>query len=204
MNDDFEPGQSYPLGATPHADGVNFSVYSKHADGLELLLFDTPEDPQPARVIELDPSRNHRTFHYWHAFVPSIGPGQIYAFRAYGPNEPEQGHRYDCNKVLLDPYGRSVAVPRGYEREAARRPGENAASAMKSVVADLSRYDWEGDAPPNHPWGKTVIYEMHVRGFTRHPSAGVTAGRAGTYAGLIEKIPHLRELGVRSVAIESK
>ena len=74
----YEAGQSYPLGATPYPSGVNFSVYSKHCDGLELLLFNSPEDPQPARVIELDPSRNHRTFHYWHAFVPNTGPGQIY------------------------------------------------------------------------------------------------------------------------------
>jgi len=201
VNEDFQPGQSYPLGATPYPHGVNFSVYSKHCDGLDLLLFDSAEDAKPARVIHLDPSRNHRTFHYWHAFVPDIGPGQIYAYRAYGPHEPAQGHRYDCNKVLLDPYGRAVAVPRGYDREAARRPGDNAATAMKSVVVALGHYDWEDDAPPDHSSAKSVIYEMHLAGFTRHPSSGVTSEKRGTYAGLIEKIPYLQDLGVTAVEL---
>ena len=197
----FEEGRSYPLGATPTPGGVNFSVYSKHCDGLELLLFDTPEDAEPARVIPLDPFRNHRTFHYWHAFVPNIGPGQIYAYRAYGPYEPRQGHRYDSQKVLLDPYGRALAVPDCYDRQAAGRPWDNTSTAMKSVVADLSRYDWEGDVRPDHPPTKSVIYEMHVRGFTRHPNAGVAEERRGTYAGLIEKIPYLQELGVTAVEL---
>lgn len=196
-----DTGQSFPLGATPRPEGVNFSVYSKHCDALELLLFDGPEDRRPSRVIRLDPSRNHRTFHYWHAFVRGIGPGQVYAYRAEGRHAPEEGLRYDREKVLLDPYGRGVAVPRGYDREAARRPGDTAATAMKSVVADLGAYDWEGDISPGHAFSKTVIYEMHVRGFTRHPSSGVSNEKRGTYAGLIEKIPYLQELGVTAVEL---
>ena len=90
---------------------------------------------RPSRVIALDP-KQHRTYHYWHVFVPGIGPGQIYAYRAHGPFAPEQGFRFDGDKVLLDPYGLAVAVPDAYDRHAAARPGGNAATAMKSVVAD--------------------------------------------------------------------
>jgi glycogen operon protein len=196
-----ETGQSFPLGATPQSGGVNFSVYSKHCRALELLLFDGPDHPLPSRVIRLDPLRKHRTFHYWHAFVPGIGPGQLYAYRAEGRYAPKEGLRYDPEKLLLDPYGRAVAVPAGYDREAARRPGDTTATAMKSVVADLSAYDWEGDIFPRHAFSNTVIYEMHVRGFTRHPSSGVSPGKRGTYAGLIEKIPYLNDLGVTTVEL---
>ncbi|MGB5502762.1 MAG: glycogen debranching protein GlgX [Polyangiales bacterium] len=194
-------GKSYPLGATPRPGGVNFSIYSKHCDALELLLFDGPDAREPSRVIRLDPSQNHRTFHYWHAFVPGIGPGQLYAYRAEGRYAPEEGLRYDRDKVLLDPYGRAVAVPEGYNREAARRPGDTVETAMKSVVADLRAYDWEGDIAPAHAFSNTVIYEMHVRGFTRHPSSGVSPEKRGTYAGLIEKIPYLTDLGVTAVEL---
>jgi glycogen operon protein len=200
MND-IAQGQAYPLGAAVHRDGVNFSVFSKRCAALELLFFDGPEDARPARVIELDPARSHRTFSYWHAFVPGVEEGQIYGYRAYGPQDPERGLRYDSGKVLLDPYGRSVAVPRGYDREAASRPGDNAATAMKSVVADLSTYDWEGDTSPNRPFARTVVYEMHVGGFTRHPSSGIPDRKRGTYLGLIDKIPYLLELGVTAVEL---
>ena len=196
------PGQSHPLGATVTPEGVNFSVFSRHATRLELLLFDDADDPRPARVIPLDPAAN-RTYFYWHAFVPGLRPGQIYAYRAHGPMAPEQGLRFDGEKVLLDPYGRAVAVPprRGYSRGAASRPGDNAAVALKSVVVDPDAYDWEGDAPLCRPFARTVIYEMHVRGFTRHPNSGVSPERRGTYAGLIEKIPYLRGLGVTAVEL---
>lgn len=198
---DVEPGQAYPLGASIQPGGVNFSVYSKYALGMELLLFDRCDDPRPARVVALDPNRGHKTFHYWHAFVPGLRAGQIYAYRAHGPYEPSRGLRYDGDKVLIDPYGRGVAVPDGYDREAAVRPGDNAATSFKSVVADLHRYDWEGDAPLKHPYVKTVIYEMHVGGFTRHPSSGVPPERRGTFLGLIEKIPHLVDLGITAVEL---
>jgi glycogen operon protein len=193
-------GTPAPLGATVLPGGVNFSVYSKDAKLIELLLFDAVDSPQPSRVIRLDANR-HKTYHYWHAFVPGLGPGAIYAYRAFGPFAPEQGLRFDHEKVLLDPYGRAVAVPDAYDREAARRPGDNARTAMKSVVADASHYDWEGDRPLHRPFTETVIYELHVRGFTRDPSSGVTAAKAGTYAGLIEKIPYLVDLGVTAVEL---
>ena len=194
------PGKSYPLGATVYPDGVNFSVYSKSSTALELLLFDHVEDPRPARVITLD-SKAHRTFHYWHVFVAGLKPGQVYGYRVHGPFEPEEGHRFDPTKVLLDPYGRAVAVPASYGRQAASGPGPNTKSAMKSVVVDTGTYDWEGDAPLKHPFTRTVIYEMHVGGFTRHPSAGVAPERRGTYSGLIEKIPYLQGLGITAVEL---
>ncbi len=194
------PGTTYPLGASITYDGVNFSVHSKSCSSMELLLFDDVEDRKPARVIPLDPAR-HRTFHYWHVLVEGLKAGQIYAFRADGPFLPEHGLRFDATKVLLDPYGRAVAVPSRFERDAAARPGDNIPFAMKSVVADLSAYDWEGDTPMYRPFSKTIIYEMHVRGFTQHASSGVSAQKRGTYAGLIEKIPYLQDLGISAVEL---
>ena len=193
-------GRSFPLGATVIGEGVNFSVYSRQASRVELLLFDDAAATHPARVIELDP-RTHRTYHYWHVFVPGIGPGQVYAYRADGPFDPGRGLRFDASKTLLDPYGRAVVVPDGYSRHAASRYGEINAHAMKSVVVDPDLYDWEGDAPLRRPFATTVIYEMHVAGFTRHPSSGVAAERRGTYAGMIEKIPYLQDLGITAVEL---
>ena len=194
------PGASSPLGATPGPGGVNFSVFSKHATGVELLLFDHVDDPEPARAIPIDPAAN-RTYHYWHVFVPGLTPGQIYGYRADGPFEPGQGMRFDPTKVLLDPYGRGVVVPGRYDRAAASQPGDNAASAMKSVVVDPAAYDWGGDAPLCRPSAQTIVYEMHVRGFTRHPSSGIGEQARGTYAGLIEKIPYLQQLGITAVEL---
>jgi glycogen operon protein len=195
-----ETRQTAPLGATVTGEGVNFSVFSKHATRIELLLFDDALDRRASRVIPLD-ARQHRTYHYWHIFVPNLAPGQIYAYRADGPFAPERGQRFDREKALLDPYGLAVSVPPTYDREAARRPGDTTATSMKSVVADPSRYDWEGDTPLRRPYVETVIYELHVRGFTQHPSSGVPAHKRGTYAGLIEKIPYLKDLGVTAVEL---
>src|SRR5262245_54952935 len=178
----FARGRSFPLGATPRPGGVNFSVFAKHATAVELLLFNHVDDARPARAIALDP-RAHRTYHYWHAFVPDIGPGQLYAYRAHGPFEPGKGLRFDGAKVLLDPYGKGVVCPAGRSRAAACLPGDNAATALKSVVVDPDAYDWEGDARPRRPFAKTVVYELHVAGFTRHPGSGVSPARRGTYAG---------------------
>ncbi len=175
---DGKPGSSFPLGATVSAGGVNFSVFSKNADSVELLLFDHAEDSAPSRAILLDPTKN-RTYHYWHVHVPEIRPGQIYGYRVHGPHEPERGLRFDPGKVLLDPYGRAVVVPETYDRIAASRPGENISTAMKSVVADPGLYDWEGDLPLKQPFTRTIIYEMHVRGFTANPNSGVPAERGG-------------------------
>jgi glycogen operon protein len=127
--------------------------------------------------------------------------GQVYAYRADGPFEPGEGMRFDKQKLLLDPYGRCVAVPESYDRNAAALPGDNAAVAMRSVVVDLSAYDWEGDVALKRPFPQTVIYEMHVGGFTRHPSSGIDPDKRGTYAGLVEKIPYLQDLGITAVEL---
>jgi len=193
-------GQSSPLGATVRADGVNFSVYSRNASNIELLFFEREDDAKPARVIDID-SVTNRTYNYWHVFVPEAQAGQIYAYRVHGAFDPAKGIRFDPEKLLLDPYGRGVVVPRNYTRGTARQKGDNAATAMKSVVVDPHTYDWEGDTPLANPSSRTVVYEMHVRGFTRHPSSGVAENRRGTYAGLIEKIPYLRDLGITAVEL---
>jgi glycogen operon protein len=193
-------GSGAPLGATVRLGGVNFSIYSRSATRIDLLLFDGEDARQPSRVIPLD-REHHRTYHYWHVFVPEIGPGQVYGFRAHGPFAPERGQRFDPEKLLLDPYGLAVAGTGAYSRRAAQQAGDNTAVAMKSVVVDPSRYDWEGDCPLHRPYSETVIYEMHVRGFTKHPSSGVSPDKAGTYAGLIQKIPYLKDLGVTAVEL---
>lgn len=193
-------GESAPLGATVVENGVNFSVFSRTAAGAELLLFDREDDAVPSRVIPLD-AATHRTYHYWHAFVPGVQPGQLYGYRFLGPTDPARGLRFDPLKVLLDPYGCCVAMPSGYDRIAAARPGDNAGTAMKSVVVDPSNYDWEGDQLLKRSSARTIIYEMHVRGFTQHESSGIAAGKRGTYAGLIEKIPYLQQLGVTAVEL---
>lgn len=193
-------GLSFPLGATAVEGGVNFSVFTKQSSRVELLLFDRPEAMHPMRVIELD-ARTHRTYHYSHVFVPGIGAGQIYAYRVTGPFDPTQGLRFDPAKGLLDPYGRAVVLPNGYSRHLAGQYGNTDAIPMKSVVVDPDRYDWEGDAPLRRPFSTTVIYEVHVSGFTRHPNSGIPAELQGTYAGMIGKIPYLRDLGVTAVEL---
>jgi glycogen operon protein len=200
VSDGSTKGSSSPLGATPSSDGVNFSVFSRQATGIQLLLFDRADDAKAARVVRLDPSAN-RTYHYWHVFVPNVRPGQLYGYRAEGPFDPSSGQRFDPTKVLLDPYGRAVMVPGTYGRDAAGRPGDNTGTAMKSVVVDVSGYDWQGDAPLRTPSSRTIVYEMHVRGFTRHPSSGLAEETRGTFAGLIEKIPYLQRLGVTAVEL---
>ena len=191
---------SAPLGATWSHDGVNFSLFSRHATGVELLLFEGVDDTRPSRVIRLDPGAN-RTYFYWHVFVPGLRPGQLYGYRVDGPFDPGAGMRFDRTKVLLDPYGRGVVVPAGYRRDAALRAGDNATTAMRSVVVDCDVYDWEGDAPLRRPSAHTIVYEMHVRGLTRHPSSGVADKTRGTFAGLIDKIPYLRDLGITAVEL---
>lgn len=195
-----ETGESFPIGPTVCNNGVNFSLFSKNASSIELLLFDTVNDVKPSRVITLDNKKN-RTYHYWHVFVSGIGHGQLYGYKAHGPFEPAQGHRYDPSKLLLDPYSKLVAVPEGYNREACSVFGASDTPAMKSVVADMSLYNWEEDKHPQHPFAKTIIYELHVGGFTRNPNSGVAADKRGTYAGLIEKIPYLVNLGITAVEL---
>lgn len=166
-------GRSAPLGALVGSGGVNFSLYSRGASRVDLLFFDRQDSVDPCRVIALDGEIN-RTYHYWHCFIPGVRPGQIYGYRIDGPFDPEKGMRFDAAKVLLDPYGRGVVVPMAYSRKAAQGKGDTAATAMRSVVVDSSLYDWEGDAPLRLPSSQSIIYEMHVKGFTRHPSSGVS------------------------------
>jgi isoamylase len=193
-------GAAAPLGATLIDGGVNFSLFSRTATGVDLLLFNDVEDVAPAKVIPFDPVLN-RTYFYWHQFVPDLEPGQLYGYRVHGPQVPDKGLRFDPTKVLLDPYGRSVVVPSKYDRVALSQPDGVPVPAMKNAVIDVDDYDWEGDQPLRNPSARTIIYEMHVRGFTRHPNSGVDEARRGSYAGLIEKIPYLKELGVTAVEL---
>jgi glycogen operon protein len=193
-------GHAHPLGATPIADGVNFSVYARGAHSMALLLFDDVGDIAPARVITLD-ARRHRSYHYWHVLVPELVPGQLYGWRADGPYDPVHGMRFDARRVLLDPYGRAVAIPSGYRRDDFRPTGRHDVAACKCVVTDLRAYDWEGDVPLRRPYAQTVIYELHVGGFTRHPNSGLPPSRRGTFAGLVAKIPYLVDLGVTAVEL---
>ena len=188
-------GVSAPLGATPSPTGVNFSLFARDLESLTLCLFDAQDDPEPSLRLPLEGQR-HRTGHYWHGFVEGLAPGQLYGFQAIGP-------RADQDLLLLDPYALAVAMPVGYRRELGQRRAVSVgwSQAMKAVVADLSRYDWQGDQPLRRPARDVVIYELHVRGFTADPSAGIPAPKAGTYAGLIEKIPYLQQLGVTAVEL---
>jgi glycogen operon protein len=193
-------GYSFPLGARLDGDGVNFSVYSKRARAVELLLFDGPDAARPSRTIQLEPP-HHRTYHYWHVHVAGLAVGQVYAYRVHGPVDPGKGLRFNADKVLFDPYGRGLARPKSYSRAAACGTGDNVAQALKSVVVDARGYDWEGDRPLDRPYESTVIYEMHVGGFTKNPNSGVAPERRGTYAGVIDKIPYLKDLGVTAVEL---
>ncbi|MGF1459372.1 MAG: glycogen debranching protein GlgX [Leptolyngbyaceae cyanobacterium] len=194
------PGKSFPLGATVDSTGVNFCVYSQHATGIDLLLYSSPEAPYPECTIHLDPLY-HRSFNYWHVHIKGLSAGQVYAYRATGPYLPDAGHRFDPAKVLLDPYGRAVVGQANYDRQMASYPGENSPHALRNVVVDLSAYDWEGDAPLGIPYSRTVIYEMHVGGFTKNPNSGITPEKRGTFAGVIEKIPYLKSLGITAVEL---
>lgn len=194
-----QSGESFPLGATVTEKGVNFCLFTKNAEHVELLLFDEKDQLQPTHQIKLDPTLN-KTFYYWHCFIPGLQSGQRYAYRIYGPNKPSQGLRFDGEKVLIDPYARAVEMGL-YDRGAAVFPGDNCHKSIRSVVIDPQKYDWEGDRPLNHPFAKSVIYELHVAGFTKSPSSGVSEDIRGTYRGLIEKIPYLQALGINSVEL---
>ena len=192
------PGQSFPLGATVCQDGVNFSVFSKNSYRVDLLLFDDV-DGEPTEIINLDPNTN-KTFYYWHALVPGLEPGQLYGYRVHGPFDPKSGYRFDGDKLLLDPYAKGVAVG-NYQRQDAIEPGDNCRTAMKSVVVDPSDYDWEGDQPLNLPFAKSIIYEVHVGGFTKHPNSDLPPDLRGTFKGVIEKIPYLVDLGITTLEL---
>ena len=200
MSSDIHPGKSYPLGAKAYDHGVNFSVFSRNAAHIELLLFDHVDQQKPTRIIKLDPHL-HRTFYYWHVFLEGLLPGQIYAFRVYSSKSTEKWNQFDSRKILSDPYAKAIVSPKNYSRQAAIDPGDNCEQAMKGVVTPQDNYDWEGDEPLNIPYSESIIYELHVKGFTRHESSGVTPEKRGTYAGLVEKIPYLKQLGITAVEL---
>lgn len=193
-------GRAAPLGATFNERGVNFSLFSRGATGVDLVLFENEEDILPAEILKLDPYDN-RTYHYWHIEVPGLKPGRLYGYRVHGPYDPAAGKRFDSSKTLLDPYGRGVTVPKGYDRTAAGVRGAETSPPLKSVLVDPHSYDWEGDRPLERPFARTILYEMHVRGFTQHPNSGIAPENRGTYAGLIEKIPYLQQLGITAVEL---
>lgn len=192
-----QPGRPHPLGATVDSGGTNFAVFSKHADAIELLLFKSHDDVDPFQVIRLSPETN-KTFHFWHVYVEGAKAGQHYAYRVEGPWAPQDGHRFDKGKVLIDPYARGNTTAL-WRRGAACAPGDNLGASMRSVVIDPSPYDWEGDRPPRRPLSETIVYEMHVGGFTRSPSSGVA--KPGTFRAVIDKIPYLQDLGVTAVEL---
>jgi isoamylase len=190
-------GSPHPLGATPQPGGVNFSLFSGSATAVELLLFARHDDPQPFQTVPLDPFVN-KTFHFWHVFVKGLLPGAQYAFRVWGPYDPGSGQRFNPTKVLLDPYARGNSNTL-WKRADACGDMDNLATSMRSVVIDTGDYDWEGDRPLAHLMEDMIIYEMHTRGFTRSPSSGVA--NPGTFAGIVEKIPYLRDLGITAVEL---
>lgn len=199
-------GKPEPFGAFPFAEGVNFAVYSKTASRMILDLFDSAGDSRPAESIELDPAVN-RTGSVWHIFVRGLKPGALYLYRADGPYNPPEGHRFNVNKYLLDPYAKAFtagSVFQSYDLQRQRGLAgiENGklsdlSGFPKCVVVDDDGFDWQGDRPLNYPLENTVLYEAHLRGYTASPSSGVK--NPGTYSGFTEKIPYLKELGITSV-----
>jgi isoamylase len=167
--------------------------------GIELLFFDREDDARPARTIPIDPATN-RTYHYWHVFVEGVKPGQLYGYRVHGPFDPAERNAVRSRQGSPGSIWTRRGCSGNYTRDAARLEGDNCATAMKSVVVDLRAYDWEGDAPLQRPASKTIIYEMHVRGFTRHPSSGLSENTRHVCR-LIEKIPYLQELGITAVEL---
>jgi isoamylase len=198
-----DEGSVAPLGATwlQTEQAWNFALYSRHATGVTLLLYGAKQFAKPVFQLPLDPLRN-KTGRIWHCFVPrkSASTARYYAYRVEGPWDPVQGHRFDAQKVLFDPFAEQVFFPPKFSREAARQPGPNDGRAALGVLPRREpSFDW-GDAPPRHTHD-TIIYELHVKGFTARANSGVTPEKRGTFLGLIEKIPYLKELGITVVEL---
>nr|WP_267897760.1 alpha-amylase family glycosyl hydrolase [Dongshaea marina] len=193
------PGHCGQLGAVFENNGVNFCLWARLASSVELLLFDSETDIHP-KIIPLCPRKN-RTAYYWHIFIEGISEGQLYGYRITGPYRPHPGCSFDEEKILLDPYGKEVVLGPNYDRKAACIPGSNIRQCAKNVLVDPGHFDWEGDCSPRHHLSRSVIYELHVGGFTNNENSGVSADKRGTYAGVIEKIPYLQDLGVTAVEL---
>jgi glycogen operon protein len=203
------PGHSYPLGATWDGKGVNFALFSEHATQVELCLFDAVDAEQETHRIPLP----EYTDQVWHAYLPEVLPGQLYGYRVHGPYEPQQGHRFNPNKIVFDPYAKAIGRDVRWADELfAYRLGDpeadlsfdardNAAYAPLAVVIDPA-FTWGDDRAPRTPWHKTIIYELHVKGFTQlHPA--VPDRLRGTYVGLASEaaITHLLSLGITAVEL---
>lgn len=190
-------GMRYPLGASWRPQGTNFSVFSRHATSVELLLYERADSATPFQIVELDPSAN-RTFFFWHVYVVGLPLGIHYTWKVDGPDDTQlSGFRFDKRRELLDPWAHAVTT-RLWNREKARLEGASSWPAMRAMVVD-DAYDWEGDRPIEHRPEKTIIYEMHVGGFTKHHSA--RAKHPGTFAGVTDKIPYLKALGITDVEL---
>ena len=182
------PGRPYPLGATWDGEGVNFALFSENARAVELCLFEGAKAVEESHRIWIE----ERTDQVWHLYLPEVRPGQHYGYRVHGPYEPEAGHRFNPAKLLLDPYTKAIAGTIqwsdkmfGYRLGDPRMDlscdlGNNAASVPKCIVLDQS-FTWGEDHLLRTPWDRTVIYEMHVKGFTKHSSSGVEENLRGTY-----------------------
>jgi isoamylase len=204
-------GDPLPIGgAHQSGDGVNFVLFSRHATHVRLELYQNPDDSFPGKSIDLDTVR-HRTGDVWHVWVRGIPVGQLYGYRIEGPYQPEQGHRFNAHKLLLDPYARAIAGIKDWDFSAAHgydssstlsdlsiSAVDNAGTTPKSIFTS-NDFDWEMDAPPRHSASETVVYEMHVRGFTIDISSGVAY--PGTFRSLTEKIPYLKDLGVTAIEL---
>jgi glycogen operon protein len=198
-----QAGRPWPLGASVDAAGVNFAVFSAHASAIELCLYDGEGSRELARS-----ALPGRSGDVWHGHLSGAGAGLVYGLRAHGPWSPQTGHRFNAHKLLLDPYARETVgeftwsdLHRGYMTDNPQRldPRDNGATALKARVVQ-EHFDWHDDAPPATPWADTVLYEVHVRGFSKlHP--GIAAGQRGTFAGLASPaaIAHLQRLGVTAV-----
>ncbi|MDQ1265435.1 MAG: isoamylase [Bacteroidota bacterium] len=190
-------GHAHPLGSTVYPHGVNFSIYSENATAVQLLLFKKNTDTEPFQIIDFDPVEN-MTFHFWHIFVEGLKAGACYNYRIDGPKAIEDGHRFNPNKALVDPYSKGNDDTL-WNRVDACGDSDNAATSFRSVVIDTSGYDWEGDEPLGRPLKDAIIYEMHVGGFTRNSNS--KSSNPGTFSGIIEKIPYLKELGINTVEL---
>ena len=203
------PGKPYPMGATWDGLGVNFTLYSAHAEKIELLLFNEPDDSAPAQVVEL----KEYTGPIHHVYIPNLKPGQLYGYRVYGPYEPERGFRFNSNKVLLDPYAKAIGRSLvwddslfGYikghpDSDLSFSEADSAPYAPLGVVIE-ERFEWGDDRPPNIPWTDTIIYETHVKGISKlHPE--VPEALRGTYLGLVSEpiLDHFRKIGVTTIQL---
>ncbi|RZL71388.1 MAG: glycogen debranching enzyme GlgX, partial [Sphingomonas sp.] len=208
LPDRLEAGSPYPLGATCVGEGVNFAVFSANAERIELCVFDS----QGKRELQRYPLTEW-TDEVWHGYLPDAGPGLVYGYRAYGPYEPEQGHRFNPNKLLLDPYARKLVgqikwndALHGYKVKDRREDlsfdkRDSAAAMPKAMVVD-DHFDWSGDRRPNTPWSETVVYEAHVKGLTKLNEL-VPPQERGTYKALghPKVIDHLKRLGVTALEL---